>query len=231
MLEYLGSFASDMELGHPTRVGIDGVDASGKTSMANELAEKLRPSGRQIIRVSVDDFHNPRAIRYQKGQNSPEGYYFDSFNYEAIVSKVLKPLGPDGDLSYEKAVFDFKTDARISSPREVAKRDAILLMDGIFLFRPELVNFWDLKVFLDVDFETTFRRAIKRDGYYLGSEQETISKYTERYVPGQKLYLQEARPKDRADIVIDNTDLANPAITKTSREARRPLSGAVRPRW
>lgn len=214
LLNQLSAAILGITIDHPLRVAIDGVDGSGKTYLADELAENLKKSARQIIRVSVDKFHNPREVRYQKGRNSPEGYYFDSFNNNSVIETVLKPLGPSGNFQYKKAVFDYKTDSEITSPPEQANRDAILLMDGIFLQRPELVNYWDLKIFLDVDFHHTVARAVKRDGWYLGSEQETTAIYNERYVPGQELYFQETKPKKNADIVVDNSDFSNPIILK-----------------
>jgi uridine kinase len=214
LLQNLGERIVKIKLNHPTRVGIDGVDGSGKTVLADELAQTLGTSGRQIIRVSIDKFHNPRHVRYRRGRNSPEGYYADSFNNGLVVQKVLQPLGPSGDRRFTPAAFDYKTDTEIAAPDKIAKPDAILLMDGIFLQRPELVDYWDLKIFLDVDFEHTVVRAMKRDGWYLGSEEETRTAYEERYVPGQQLYFQKANPRTAADIVIDNTDFENPKFIK-----------------
>ena len=126
----------------------------------------------------------------------------------------MQPLGPNGDRKFKSAAFEYKTDSEIAVPIEIAEPNAILLMDGIFLQRPELASHWDLKVFLDVDFEHTVARAVKRDGWYLGSEEETRKAYEERYVPGQQLYFQEANPRVRADIVIDNTDFKNQKFIK-----------------
>src|SRR5437763_3560056 len=68
---------------HPVRVAIDGPDAAGKTTLADELAAGLRGRGREAIRASIDGFHRPRAARYRRGPDSPEGYYEDSFDYAA----------------------------------------------------------------------------------------------------------------------------------------------------
>jgi len=203
-----------IELNHPIRVAIDGVDGSGKTYFADELAEELKKYGRQIIRISVDNFHNSRDIRYQRGRNSPEGFYLDSYDKESIIKNVLQPLGENGNLEFKRKIFDVKTDNKIDSPTEKANSKSILLMDGIFLQRPEFAKKWDLKIFLDVDFEFTVSRAVKRDGWYLGSEKETAAIYNERYVPGQKLYFNEAQPKKWANIVIDNSVFCNPKILK-----------------
>ncbi|HEY33400.1 MAG TPA: hypothetical protein G4O10_09905 [Dehalococcoidia bacterium] len=200
----------------PILVGIDGLDASGKTILADKLADRLEESSRQIIRASIDGFHNPRVIRYRKGRDSPNGYYQDSFNHQLIIDKLLRPLS-SGDLKYRVATFDYRVDAEVNLPSKKADKDAILIMDGIFLFRPELLNYWDIKIFLDVSFDVTLHRAIKRAGDQetLDSEQDIIDLYNRRYIPGQRLYFKEATPQEKADILIDNNDYDDPLIIRT----------------
>jgi hypothetical protein len=82
------------------RVGIDGVDGSGKTVFADELADVLKIRGRGVVQISVDDFHNVSAVRYRRGRSSPEGFWLDSFNYERLRADVLEPLGPGGSRRY-----------------------------------------------------------------------------------------------------------------------------------
>jgi uridine kinase len=219
LIKYMADVVLNTKRHHPVRIGIDGVDASGKTTLANSLADYLKSQKIDVIRASIDGFHNPKSIRYKKGHNSPEGYYKDSFNNQAIVDNLLAPLGENGNLQYKKAIFDFKTDSEVVLPVEAAKKDSILIMDGVFLFRPEIVNYWDLKIFVEADFKITVSRATKRDGYYLGSEQEILAKYNQRYVPGQQLYFQEAQPQEKADIIIENSDFENPVITKELKTA------------
>lgn len=208
----LAQFILQTSRRHPIRVGINGIDASGKTVFAASLGESLCGSGRQVIQVSIDSFHNPKAIRYKKGRNSPEGFYRDSFNNSAIIEHVLNPLGPGGNLKYKTAFFDFKTDSVIDSEALDARRDAILVMEGIFLFHPALENYWDIKIFIDVRFDVALQRAIERDREYLGSEEKVIEKYKKRYIPGQILYLQEVNPKAIADVVVNNNDFSSPVI-------------------
>jgi uridine kinase len=215
LIKYLGDIIMSAKSRHPLRVGIDGVDASGKTYLANALADYLQTKERPIIRASIDGFHKPKSIRYQKGRNSPEGYYKDSFNNRAIIDNLLAPLGPDCNLQYTTAVFNFKTDSKVVIKPQSANPNSILIMEGVFLFRPELVKYWDLKIFLTSDFKTTVARAAKRDAWYLGSEKDVIEKYNQRYVPGQQLYIKEANPELAADIVIDNNDFENPIVVKS----------------
>jgi uridine kinase len=41
---------------------------------------------------------------------------------------------------------------------------SVLLIDGIFLHRDELISCWDLSVFLDVSFVISYMRMAARDG-------------------------------------------------------------------
>lgn len=75
------------------RVGVDGVDAAGKTVFADHLADVLRVSGRSVVRVSADDFfHQPRAVRHRRGRGSPEGFWLDSYDYPALAGTRPPPL-------------------------------------------------------------------------------------------------------------------------------------------
>lgn len=71
-------------LPQPARIAIDGVDAAGKTTLADELAEALRSRRVDVTRVCADDFIRPPAERYRRGRESPEGYYLDSFDHERL---------------------------------------------------------------------------------------------------------------------------------------------------
>jgi uridine kinase len=195
---------------HPVRVAIDGVDAAGKTTLADELAPVLRRDGREVVRASVDGFHRPRAERYRRGELSPEGYYRDSFDYDALRDALLDPLGPGGSRQYRRAVFDYRNDEPRAEPPSHASEDAILLFDGVFLLRPELVEHWDLRIFVSVDPDEALRRALARDTPLFGSRDEAERRYRQRYRPGQRLYFAEARPVEAADVVV-RTGRAEPA--------------------
>ena len=203
----------DIQLDYPVRVGIDGVDASGKTMLADELIEPIQSKGRSVIRVSVDGFHNPREIRHRQGRCSPQGYYEDSFNHNAIASSVLEPLGPGGNLKYRSASFDFKSNSEVHAPLQSANQDAILLFEGIFLHRPELRRYWDFSIFVHADFDITIKRAQKRDIYLFKSAEKIREIYEQRYIPGEQIYLDTESPFQRANVIWNNNDIENPRLT------------------
>lgn len=207
----LAAEISALQLPHATRVAIDGVDGVGKTTLADELVELVRQSGREVIRASIDGFHNPRQQRYVRGRDSAEGYFLDSFNYEALKRELLVPLGPGGDGSYRRAVFDYRVDSEVEAERRSAEGNAVLLFDGVFLLRPELEAHWDLTIWVDAPFEVTVERAIQRDASS-DEPQKLRGMYGRRYVPGQRIYMERCQPKARAHIVVHNADLKNPEM-------------------
>ena len=144
------------------RVAIDGPDGAGKTHFADQLQQVLQSRHRRVTeRVSVDDFHNTRAVRYQQGRDSPIGFWTDSYNYARFRSDVLEPFSPGGSRHFRRASHDHATDEVVFPEREMAEPTAVLLVDGIFLQRAELRADWDLTIFLDVTFhETAMRMAL-----------------------------------------------------------------------
>jgi uridine kinase len=215
LVEAIAARIATLRLPHPIRVAIDGVDASGKTTLANELAPALETLGRRVIRASIDGFHHPDAVRKRRGAMSPEGYFHDSFDHAAVIEHLLAPLGPGGSLRFRRAVFDFRTNAPIQSPVEQAHTDAVLVFDGVFLLRPELREYFDFSIFLRVDFGITLARAERRDLPLFGSVEEIRRRYGERYVPGQRLYLRQVQPERLASIVIDNNDPGRPIVVRS----------------
>lgn len=204
---------------HPVRVAIDGRDAAGKSTLADDLAAAAASSGIVVIRASLDDFHRPRRLRYRRGALSPMGYYLDSFDHEAIWAMLLTPLGPGGDRCYHRRSFDLDTDRSSIAPQETAPVNSWLLADGVFLLRPELISGWDVTVHVDVDPGEILRRAVVRDVPRLGSVDRVVSRYWHRYLPAHEHYHDLVDPVHAADIVIDNRDPAFPVITRQAASA------------
>lgn len=88
--------------------------------------------------------------------------------------------------------------------------DAVVVVDGIFLHRPELVGLWDGSVWLDVPFAVSVPQGNAR---FPGLDPDPDAAANLRYVGGQRLYLAEADPAAAATWILDNTDLEHPVLT------------------
>jgi uridine kinase len=211
-LRVLGQVADRVPEPHDdcVRVGVDGPDGSGKTMFANDLAAVLRARGRPVVRISLDDFHNVRAVRYRQDRESPEGFWRDSYNYGRFRADVLEPLGPNGSRRYRAVAHDLATDAILTPAPRLAPPGAVLVVDGLFLHRDELAAAWDLSVFLDVPFTVTAQRMALRDGTNPDPDHADIR----RYVEGQRIYFAACDPHARATVLVDNTDFERPRIRR-----------------
>jgi uridine kinase len=188
------------------RVAVDGVDGSGKTIFADQLAAVLRHR-REVARVSIDDFHAPRSLRYRRGPASPEGFWLDSYDYATFVRDTVAAFEAPKPARYRLAAHDLDTDESVSRWAG-AGADAVLIVDGIFLHRPELITCWQYSIFLAVPFEETARRMALRDGTPPDPEHPGMR----RYVEGQRIYMREASPETSATLIVDNTDPSTPFI-------------------
>jgi uridine kinase len=176
--------------GRVTRIGIDGVDGAGKTRLAEELAQELTARGRPVVRITLDQFEQPTAERYARGDLSPQGYYLDAFDLERFREHVLSVGGLP---------------------------DVVVVVDGVFLQRPELAGLWDATVWVEAELEVAAERGAERNRVWFDSLDETHERYRVRYMPAQRRYVEEQRPHERATFVLRNSDLAEPELVRQQR--------------
>ncbi|MDQ1204081.1 uridine kinase [Microbacterium sp. SORGH_AS_0862] len=185
-------------------VAVDGRDGAGKTLFADALADVLREDGSTVFRASADDFHRPRAERHARGRTSAEGHYRDSYDTDALLARLLRPFRAGAP--FVTATHDLDEDRAVDLAAESAPADAILVVDGLFLLRPELRDVWNWSVWLDVPLDVAFRRMAERDG----SDPDPLGASNARYREGFDLYLQDGDPRGRASVILDNTDPRHP---------------------
>jgi uridine kinase len=144
-------------------IGVDGPDAAGKSTFADRLAALMGPA---VLRASLDDFQRPREERYRRGRFSPQGYYLDAFDHAAARRVLLDPFLA-GAATVRTATFDHRADTAIEEAAADVPSRAVLIVDGMFLLRPELRSAWALSVYLHVSGDESLRRG-KREGRRVG---------------------------------------------------------------
>ena len=192
-------------------IAVDGEDGAGKTRFADNLATVFAEDGSAVFRASIDGFHRPRQERYARGRTSPEGFYADSYDYATFRRVLIDPFrsGAVADTGFQLTAFDVTRDEPVASEWVTAPRDAVLIVDGIFLHRPELRGIWHWSVWLDAPLDVRYERMAARDG----CDPDPASERNRRYRVGQELYLREANPRAAASAIVDNTDPAAPRRT------------------
>lgn len=196
------------------RVAVDGRTAAGKTTLGHELASLLVDAGRVVLRASLDDFKRPWAERHRYDRVSGEGYYRNAFDLDAIRALLLAPALPTGTGLVALCSIDPITQIDHSGTRVMMPNDGVLIVDGVFALRPELDHHWDLRIWIHIDAEESVRRGTARDGAREGRARAEVL-HRKRYAPAKRLYIAEADPGTRADIIIDNTRPSHPALLRS----------------
>lgn len=195
------------------RVAIDGFTAAGKTSFGHELAAALRQRGRCTLRASLDDFKNPWREARELGYDrvSGEGFYRNAPDFRSARELLLRPAGPSGSGKVVLCAHDPLTGEDHRDKAVVAPADAVLIVDSAFAFRPEYNEFWDYRIWLDVDPGMALVRGIARDTQMEGVAEATRV-HRDRYHAAERIYLAEVNPMSLADLIIDNRDFASPRV-------------------
>lgn len=164
-------------------VAIDGRCASGKTTLAYQLA---LATGAGV--VHMDDFFLPSELRTDERLGEPGG----NVHYERFMQEVLPALARGEDFSYR--CFDCKT-MNLGRERKVSGA-GILVVEGAYSCHPKFGDYMTLRVFSDVEGKEQQRRISDRDG------AEALTVFRQRWIPMEENYFAEYKIQERAEIVL-----------------------------
>ncbi|TXN32794.1 uridine kinase [Lacisediminihabitans profunda] len=172
-------------------VAIDGSSTAGTAEFAAALADAMRDAGHKVFVASIRDFRKTHARRESQSAETAESFYRDAFDYSVLTRVLIDPFRASGSTGFVLAAYDEKRDAPLPPKWMTAGKDAILIVEGVFLNRRELAGLWNYSVWLDVP------RPEDEGGE--SAEQGADA-----------LYLEEANPRAAAVAIIDNRDVDHP---------------------
>lgn len=181
-------------------VGIDGLGGAGKSTVSEDIKDTLEQDGIPVLLLHIDDFIHPRAVRYNGNYEEWECYYNLQWRYDYLIENVLSPIKENEDFSTSIELYDKDNDTYTS--QEITVSDgSVVIIEGIFLQRPELDGVFNYMIYIDVPEEERLMRVLKRDGY-IGDEKQIEEKYNNRYFPAERYYASRYQPSEKADTVI-----------------------------
>ena len=171
-------------------VGINGIDCSGKTTFAKSVSKYFTHHKIENDYLDIDNFNNP-AI--------------ESATYKAFVSGSWD----EKDLNkYYKLIINYSDVIRAIS--ESKNKYSIVILEGIFIYKPQLVNLFDLKIYLDIDISLGRKRFAKRRS--LKRDKRPFDIYDKIWMLSHIKYDSEVHPKQISDLVIDYNDESKPVL-------------------
>jgi uridine kinase len=185
-------------------VGISGIDGSGKGYISGKLAGDLVAVSINAALISADDWLNlPNACL--NAQDYAEHFYKHAIRFDEMFERLIIPLRDHREVD----VLADSGDAKATVYREdryVFCNIDVVLLEGIFLFKPGYREYFDLKIWIECSFQNALRRAIARGQEGL-PPAETQNAFETIYFPAQRIHLDRDDPRKAADIVFANDKL------------------------
>jgi uridine kinase len=171
-------------------IGINGIDCSGKTTFAKLVSKYFTHYKIENVCRDIDNFNNP-AI--------------ESETYKAFVSGSWD----EEDLNkYYELIINFSDATRAVS--ESKKKYSVVILEGIFIYKPQLVDIFDLKIYLDIDISLGRKRFAKRRS--IERDKRPFDIYDEIWMLSHLRYESEVHPKRISDLVIDYNAESQPVL-------------------
>ena len=163
-------------------VAIDGRCGAGKTTLATALQQRF-----DCTLVHMDDFFLPPEKRTPERLSQPG----ENVDHERFLSQVLKPLKQGKDFAF----CPFDCSKLDYGDPIVIHPGALTIVEGSYSCRPGLWEYYDLRIFVDVDPEEQMRRIVKRNPL---SEQS----FRTRWIPLKEAYFKAFDIRQKCDIII-----------------------------
>ena len=180
----------------PLVIGIAGGSGSGKTTVANEILNKV--GAHRIAFLPHDAYyrelsHLPLAQRTQVNFDHP-----NSIETELLIHHIKSLLKGE---AIELPVYDFTTHSRTGESIHVDPKK-IILVEGILIFaEADLRDMFDMKIFVDTDADIRFMRRLERDIAERGRTVESVIHQYQSTV--RPMHLEFVEPSKRyADVII-----------------------------
>jgi uridine kinase len=182
-------------------VGISGIDGSGKGFVTAKLAEALRARLLNVAPISGDDWLNLPDVCINR-DNYAEHFYQHAIRFDEMFERLILPLLQNREITITADCADAKATAFRKHCYQFRKIE-IVLLEGIFLFKPRYQHHFDLRLWIDCSFERALARAITRSQEGL-PPAETIKAFETIYFPAQRIHLRRDNPRETADIIFAN---------------------------
>ena len=162
-----------------TIIAIDGPEGSGTSDFAAGLAAAIERTSHTAFVASIEDFHrDPASVEPEFDEAA---FSRSDYDYSLLRRILLDPFKNPGHGGFVLAGYDRARRSPIEPKWLTAPVDAVLIVEGVFLNRPELRGLWSYSVWLE-------KRGLR--------------------APDE--YFTESKPRTTATAIVDNSDPEHP---------------------
>ena len=163
-------------------VALDGRCGSGKTTLAEQLAERFP----QSITVHTDDFYLPPSRRVTGWEKIPCA----NMDIQRLRDEVVAPARAGQAFSYQ--AYSCREDAYLP-PRPLGSAP-LVIVEGSYSHHPSLAPYYDIRIFVTCSPDEQARRSAKRE--------EAVFDFVEQWIPLEEGYFANYGIEENAEILV-----------------------------
>lgn len=187
-------------------LGIAGGTGSGKTTVAERLAEVMGPGN--VALLKLDSYYRARNDLSFEQRGRIDYDHPDAFDWPLLLDHVHALLA---GRRINVPIYDFDAFDRTNEQAWMDPRPIVIVEGILVLWEPALRQLFDLKVFVDTDADVRLIRRLRRDVAERGRTTENvIEQYLATVRPGHEGFVEPS--KRHADVIVPHGGLNAPAI-------------------
>ncbi len=164
-------------------IAIDGCCASGKTTLAAELAERF-----DLQIIHMDDFFLLPEMRTAERLSQPGG----NVHYERFTNEVAAGIKSGREFRYrifscKKGAFDGEAAVNPQKP---------IIVEGAYTLHPEIPDIFDFKIFIEADLKTRLERIENRNG------KDGLEIFKNKWIPLEDRYFEAFDIRNKCDYTM-----------------------------
>ena len=194
-MQRLASGEGASTMGDIMVIGIAGGTGSGKTTITEQISERL---GDEVTVITHDNYYRAHHEMTYEERTLLNYDHPDAYETELLVEHLAALRRGE---SVEVPAYDFTTYDRTDRTTTV-RPSRVIIVEGIVIFaHSELRDLMDVKVFVDADADVRILRRILRDVQERGRNLESvINQYLTTVKPMHEAFVEPS--KRYADIII-----------------------------
>lgn len=165
-------------------IAIDGRCASGKTTLAEQL-QKVH----ECNVIHMDDFYLPMEKRTEKIMAQPGG----NIDYERLLGEIILPIKEGKQTVYHP----YNCHNNCFLPPQKVERKLGTIIEGSYSCHPDLKEYYDLCIFMDIPYELQLERLKKRN-------KALLEDFINIWIPREEYYFNTFNVRKYCDVVIRN---------------------------
>lgn len=194
----LNAFSAQMTR-QPSIVAITGGTGSGKTALAEAIANRLGRN--RVSLVSQDAYYRDRSDIPPQDRAALNFDVPEAFDL-SLFFKHLRVLKSGHEI--QAPVYSFESHTRASHTCLVRPKEVVLVDGLLLLFDSEIRTLFDLTVFVDVPGRIRFQRRLRRDVTERGrTGLSVMMQFLDTVQPAHEQYAEPT--KGLADLLLYNT--------------------------